>query len=332
MSSTDSESCDTRVKIDAIAIISASGIGNTILFTPALYRLRKEYPKAKIDLLVGKKVFGDCVGDSELVDDIIVIPSRMFELIRFFSTTRKRYDVSITVFPSNKWQFNLFAWLLCAKLRITHGYTVGRLRTLSFLQNIKVAVDSEIHDVYQNLNLLRPLSVSPETEEPRLFFHLSCEDEKSAESYLSDNQINHDDFVLGVHAGAGPIGDKKKWGLEKFAVEIQECMQNNPSCKVMLFGGEEENEERIILKKMINSEKVYLYNGTLGETAALIRRCNYFLSNDTGLMHIAACFGIRQKAIFIATNPDRTRPFNANAVIQIEGDCSRYGYPFRSTK
>lgn len=315
----------------SIAVIAASGIGNTIMFTPALREFRKHHNDATITIIVTRRVYAECIEGASIVDRIIVVKG-IKDVLKNIIFNRQRYDVSLTAFPSNKWQFNLFAFLVGAKKRITHSYSCGRLRTLSFLQNDKVQADPFLHDVYQNIRLLKSLNIDTTGIEPALLFYLSTEDEHFADDFLRANSIKQTDYLIGVHAGAGPIGDRKKWGINNFAKEINGMASCNDSSVVFLFGGPEEKEEREALTNLLKTKRVIIFGGTLKQTASLIKRCNFFLSNDTGLMHVAACFGITQKAIFISTNPTRTSPFNNNATVQIEGDCSLYKYPFWSTK
>lgn len=315
----------------SIAVIAASGIGNTILFTPVLREIKRHYPDATITMIVTHRVYAECIDGASIVDRIIVVKN-IIDVLSNIIFKRYSYDVSITAFPSNKWQFNLFAFLVAAKKRITHSYSSGRLRTLSFLQNTKLQADSSLHDVHQNMRLLSLLNIDIKKIEPELLFYLSSDDERYSDDFLTAHSVGQADYIIGVHAGAGPIGDRKKWGIDNFAREINRMTNCNESAIVFLFGGPEEREEREVLSKLLKTKKFIIFDGTLKQTASLIKRCNYFLSNDTGLMHVAACFGIRQKAIFISTNPTRTSPFNKNATVQREGDCTQYKYPFKSTK
>jgi len=45
------------------------------------------------------------------------------------------------------------------------------------------------------------------------------------------------------------------------------------------------------------------------ETAALINQCDLFLSNDSGLMHLAAALQKKQIAIFTATSDKKSGPY-----------------------
>ena len=79
-----------------ILIISGSGIGNSIMFGPALKALRRKFPSAKIDLYVYKKSFAEPFRDSSLIEDIYYN-----EGIKSIAKLRKnKYDLSITVCPN----------------------------------------------------------------------------------------------------------------------------------------------------------------------------------------------------------------------------------------
>jgi heptosyltransferase-2 len=55
----------------------------------------------------------------------------------------------------------------------------------------------------------------------------------------------------------------------------------------------------------------------------LIKRCNLFLTNDSGLMHVAAAFNIPMVAIFGPTDPVTTGPVSGNArIVRRSIDCS----------
>ena len=123
-----------------VLVILGSGIGNSILFSPALRALRTGLPEAQIDLLAYRPAFAEPFAGTKLADNIHSYkgPATVAML------RKQRYDISITAFPSNKWQFNLFAWAVGAKTRITHSYSSGRLSTLGFLQNRSVPAEESL--------------------------------------------------------------------------------------------------------------------------------------------------------------------------------------------
>lgn len=324
-----------RMKPKKILVICASGIGNTILFTPTLKALREKLPKAKIIFLVTKPGFAEPIGGSGVVDEVIVFNDGkgLLEKIKLIiKLRRKKFDYSITAFPSNRWQFNLFAFLIGAKKRVTHSYKVGKWQTLSFLQNIKIAADDNLHDVQQNLNLLEALKVAL-PEEKKLLFYLSEKERKSAEEFWKANNLS-DSFVVGVHPGSGGIQQEaKRWPVEKFA-ELCNRLIKEKSAKILIFGGREEEEIKNKIKKLIVKNRAYIINTSLKNVAALIQRCNIFISNDSGLMQIAVAVGTKKViGIFGPTTPIRTSPYGGrNQIITSGVSCSPcLRYPFHST-
>jgi ADP-heptose:LPS heptosyltransferase len=184
----------------------------------------------------------------------------------------------------------------------------------------------------QNLSLLKLLGIEIVPQHPRLVYGLSEVDHVAASEYLNSCGVVQGCYLVGVHAGAGPLGERKKWGIINFANEINSLTLCHDNHFVLLLGSEDEICEREALADLLTTKRVAIYTGPLATVAGIISRCSYFLSNDTGLMHIASVFGIHQKAVFVSTNPTRTRPFNDKAVVDIINDCSKYTYPFSSTR
>lgn len=319
-----------------IIIFCLSGIGNTILFTPVLRALRESYPNAQTILLAAKAAFAEPVRGSAVVDDIVVFEQGpILDKIALLWRLRKaRYDFSITAFPSNKWQHNLFAFLVGAKNRITHSYKVARLRTLSFLQNTKVQAVEDVHDVQQNLNLLEPLGIisGPGTEK-KLLFHLSDEEIGFASDFWNENALGGE-FVVGVHPGCNRKNPYKRWPEDSF-VELISKLIAHKNARVILFAGpDEESFVQGIYRQIEERAKTYLIERTgLKKVAALISRCNCFICTDSGLGHIAAALRVRTLAIFGPAMHTRVSPYGKTAHIVRTGiECSPcLKYPFYAT-
>ena len=65
-----------------------------------------------------------------------------------------------------------------------------------------------------------------------------------------------------------------------------------------------------IKSRMKNSPLIMTGKTTLAQTAALIKRCKLFVSNDSGLLHVACAVDTPTVGIFGPTNPDRTGPYS----------------------
>ena len=63
---------------------------------------------------------------------------------------------------------------------------------------------------------------------------------------------------------------------------------------------------------------------TLGNYAALAKRAQLVIANDSGISHVAAAVGTKQITLLGVTDPTRTRPWNKNAICL--GDSNK-GWP-----
>ena len=227
---------------------------------------------------------------------------------------QRRYEISVACFPSNRISFHVLPILIGVKKRIIHSYRCGRLRTLSFLSNAKVEAIEGIHDVQQNLSLLQAVNLVtqfPEKVTPKLTFRIR-EDDKATAASLLERERCDSGFLMGLHAGAGPI-QGKKWPLERFALVTQKLLKRLGPGHVLIFGGPEEKSQKRRLAEKIGGDCAVMVDQRLGITAALIGNCHFFLSNDSGLMHIAAALGVRTLGIFGPTDWHRTAPYGPAA-------------------
>ncbi len=303
-----------------ILVVLASGIGNSILFSPAMRNLRENFPKAQIDIFAPKPQFAEPFRDSKIVNKI-----HDFKGIGTLAKIRsERYDYSITAFPSNKWQFNVFPYVMGVKKRITHSYDYGKLKTLSFLQNIRIPANEKLHDVEQNLELVKTFGIKP--KKYPVYFHLSKKNIENADKFISSKKLKRD-TLIGIHSGAGFLRFKVAPDSE-FVKEINKIKAKNK--RVLIFGGPEEKEKKEKISKLIKDS--IIVDAKLKDTASIIQKCRYFISNDTGLMHIAVAVGVPNiVAFFNGTNPTRTSPYSKNARVVLLSE-NKMKYPFWSTK
>ena len=305
-----------------ILILLASGIGNSILFSPTLKELRKKYPNSKIDIFAYKKPFAEPFVGSNLIDNVYTYSG----LKTILKLRKNKYDISITAFPSNRWQFNLFAFLVGAKKRLTHSYNVGTFKTLSFLQNCKIKANEKIHDVDQNLNLLKLLDLKiPINGE--VFFSINDRNKKYAKDFIKKNKLTNK-HIIGIHPGSGPL-DYKRVSLDIFIKHINKNKQKNSI--LLIFGSKDEKGIKEEIKDKLTM-KSYIIKTNLKDTAALIKNCDLFITNDTGLMHIASTSKkTRIIALFNGTCYTRTSPYTKNSKIIVLKE-NILKYPFRSTR
>ena len=116
---------------------------------------------------------------------------------------------------------------------------------------------------------------------------------------LSNRDFHLQPFNILIHAGCAQrdYWARKKWHKYKTLTDM--LLKNNFT--VYCCGKQDE---------IIDHPAVTPFTGmSLTETAALINQCDLFLSNDSGLMHIAAALRKRQIAVFTATDHRKSGPY-----------------------
>ncbi len=325
--------------IDSMLIVSVAGIGNTILATPLLRALRQRYPNARLDLLVWNRAAAAPVEADPAIDEVQVTPRGFGAWLRFvYRLRQRRYDAVLTVFPSNQAAYHLFAWLTGARCRIGHAYAGGRKRG-EWLLTHRVQADPEIHDVEQNLALLRLFDESAADDmDRRPFFTLTPADRREADEWVRRAGLA-DKRLIGCHPGAGAAvslqhwqGYFKRWPQERFAEAIQGLAR--PDRAFLLFGGPEETELKQAVQSACGDATVHVVDASLSVTAAVLARCELMICNDSGLMHVAAAVGTPVVALFGPTQASRTAPWGDAHTILFKPGAGRpcLRYPFHSSK
>jgi len=117
---------------------------------------------------------------------------------------------------------------------------------------------------------------------------------------------------IGIHSGCfGGVWKKKKY--PHFYELISELAKDN---LILNFGSEKE--------KIVNNDGLlgdlfveYAGNLDLQGTIDLMTSCDYFISNDSGLMHIADALNIPLIALFGPTLITKNRPINENSNVLV---------------
>ena len=114
-----------------------------------------------------------------------------------------------------------------------------------------------------------------------------------------------------VVIGIGASGDNKRWPLENFIEIIQELKKLRFE-KFILAGGK---GERHISEKIISQlafiNFINMENFNVEQCIEEISKCEIFLGNDTGFMHVSACLGLRTYCLYGDT-PSNDSMYNSN--------------------
>ncbi|MFQ6403938.1 lipopolysaccharide heptosyltransferase II [Methylophilus sp. 'Pure River'] len=127
--------------------------------------------------------------------------------------------------------------------------------------------------------------------------------------------------VLGLCPGA-EYGEAKRWPAEYYAEVANHALQQG--WQVWLFGSDKDKPVTASIQQQTQRRCVDLAGRTkLGEAIDLMSLCRTVISNDSGLMHVAAALDKKLIAIYGSSDPKHTPPMHPQAVVEYLGlSCS----------
>ncbi|MBI5730375.1 MAG: glycosyltransferase family 9 protein [Ignavibacteriales bacterium] len=311
-----------------ILIIALSGIGDALMFTPSLIKLSEEIPNAEIDVLVmfkGVKDIYEKLPQISKVRYFDFLNSSKLSSLSYVLKLKNKYDATINIYPSNRREYNLISRIIGAEKRLAIKYLRKDFLNFGFLNNTRLLENDNLHNVEENFFLCEKLIGKKSDSIPALKLNLRNDDITFADSFFKNKSISESDVVIGFHPGCSTLKnhEKRRWEAAKFA-ELGKRLIQDYCAKVLLFGsGEEEILKDIIFEK-IDSQNVYSVNAhSLSNIAAVMQRCNLFITNDSSLMHIAAALKLNIVVIIGPTNKNYIYPWQTNyKIASLDLDCS----------
>jgi len=319
-------------RVGRILVFAYHGLGNFIMYTPALKRLRERYPDARIDLQVGNNTgCEEVLAGAGLFDNIYNYPygagARVW-LRRALEIRRTRYDVTINEFHSHSWRLAMIAVHSKALFRVGHVTSPGWPRhssRFSFIFNLPVLMAEDEHEIDRYLDLMTALDAREAAlAVARPFIHLTDADRKFASAYMVRAGIEPGAEVVGMQPGTSAAMRWKQWPIDRYRVLLERLVNEKPAVRVILFGNPLEVRMSTELVRGLECRVTIAAGQTsVKQVAALIERCRWLLCNDSGLMHVAAAVGTPVVAIYGPTDIRRTRPWGeGHVIIRHEMPCS----------
>jgi heptosyltransferase-2 len=293
-----------------ILVIKLVGLGDTVLMLTPLARLRREFPDARITVLVTPLSVGILTSqpsvDETIVYDVFGKDRGISGILNMVRALRAGEFDCVMDFEQHFQMTSIVTYLTGAPRRIGFYYT-GSPRKGLFTDPVFLNPDGHMVDAY--MALLGPLGIESGRVEELQAISVPAEDVAAVDEWLAGHGIGPDDLLVGIHSGSGIRAPVRRWGVEKFA-EIIRRLSNEGGATVVLTGGSEECARVREIIDLAGVDRSYSASGefTILQTAALMKKCDLFISNDTGPLHISAAMGTATVGLFGPNSPTRYAP------------------------
>lgn len=298
-------------------------LGDLLACVPLFRALKESFPDARLTVIVSRD---NCaaITKNKFIDEYFVFDkSKIFSpgyFDKLYKLLRKPYDLALVpVTVSISFTSNFMARLANARVRIGAESLNGMENSYSFFFDRRVKMNWEKHpdsNVSEFcLDMVRPFGISTNDYSSEITFDSS--DSKSANEFIHSNGLKGKDLLIGLHIGAGK--PPNRWPLMKYA-ELIERLNNKYNAGFFLTGSSADMEEINYIRQYVTVKPSLFLNRSIPEVAALVAEADLFITNDTGIMHVAGTTATPQISIFGPTNPYNWAPIGSNKVFLRKSD------------
>jgi heptosyltransferase-1 len=291
-------------------------LGDMLCVVPLLRALRARYPGSRISLLASPVSYEPMMGN-RYVDEVLNFDKREFvgkeggSLLRFPGYVRqlrkKKFDIAVV--PSTvsvSFTSDLLAFLSGAPLRIGAGSIQGVRNRSGFLFTHPRDLDWRDRKAYHQVR--RNMDIWPERfgDGVDLTIEITLREDELERGKSFLQKLSHGaPRVIVYHPGAGKIPNR--WPAHLFARLADELSVSLPASTVITSGPMDDEPVRQMIEALHEPYEL-IKNQPIREVASAIRFADLVVSNDTGIMHIAASVGTPVLSLFGPTDPGEWAP------------------------
>lgn len=319
-----------EIKPSKILIINIFGIGDVLFTTPLISNLKAQFPNLYIGYLCNKRALGVLKNNPNINKFFIyerdefaaIYKKSKLEFLKEFggligTIKNEKFDLVIDLSLGGFTSF--LAWLAGIKRRVGFNY---KKRSPFLNYPIKLDGFEGKHVAEYYLEILEKLGVTVKKKNFELY--LDKEDNDWAEQFIISNKINPKKKIIGVCPGGGASwgSDAKYKQLpQETYIKLLDKLIEISFSEVILMGDLKDAQLcEEIAKKMKNPSHLACNKASLMQSAALIKKCDFVIVNDGGLLHIASAFGVKTVSIFGPVDDKVYGPFPKDGHIVVTAD------------
>jgi len=228
------------------------------------------------------------------VKDLREIRSRKYELAVVPSTV----STSLTS--------DFLAYLSGARFRIGARSLDGEKNPSGFLFTQPVDLDwrelPERHQTLRNADIMGSYTYLPEDLSHEIT--LGEEEERWGRNQVAEWKGGMRKAIA-IHPGAGKVCNR--WPSERFA-EVAEMLSREFEALVVITAGPMDDEEVELVENASSVNIQVVHNKPIRRVASILKYMDLVVSNDTGIMHVAAGVGTPVLSLFGPTDPRQWAP------------------------
>lgn len=280
-----------------ILVVSTTGLGDTLWGTPAIRAIKAEYPNSYLALLtspIGKEL----LLHNPHIDEIFTLknPALPSCLMLLPQLKKKAFEIALIFHISQRPILPLCHFINPKEIIGTEGINKGLDSLLT-----KRLENKFQHEIERRLDLAK--EIGAQAKNPLMELHLTDQEKKEAETFIMQYKTTP---LIGLHPGSK---DKfKQWNPRRF-IALGNRLVKEKNAKILITGNKEEAPLAEEIARQIPNAESIAGKFSLRKTASIIEKLDFFITNDTGPMHIAFALQTPTIALFSPTNPELCGPY-----------------------
>jgi len=337
----DSE-LSTQLELRNVLVIKLADLGDLLTATPALRALRQRFSHARISALVTPHT-APLLWENDAVDQILAFPKADFDsraglgspiqaaqaFGRAANLARQlRAETWDAVFllhhlttPLGRAKYQA----LLAATRAPRRFGLDNGSATFLTDSVPDAGFGARHEVEYWLQVVG--MAGAQVAEPCLEMTLTEEETAWADGWWRVSGLEGSS-VVALHPGSGTFSLARRWPADRFATVGAGLAHAGHQVLVVAGPGEENLAEEV--RVGIGGDAVIVAPETTPRRlAAVLRRCQLLVGNDSGVMHLATAVGVPVVGVFGLTNHRAWGPYppQAHRVVRLDLPCSPCLYP-----
>ncbi len=259
-----------------ILLLRHDKIGDVLVTVPMIRILRKRFPNAQIDILLGEKNQSAFGAVQQYCNHKLLYSKKLpaiLSLIRSLWATH--YDVIIDCMDNPSSTSRTLIALSAPR------YSVGLVRgeDTFYTHPIPTPDRRTTHIVERTAQLLTAFGIEPAPEDLSLEFPMTEAQQAAAHTALGEKT----GLRLGINISAGW---EKYWGRERL-IELVTQLQG---IEIIGFATADFQSELQEITKQASAMRAAPLAGSLSEFAAMLHECDVLFTPDTSVVHLAAAW------------------------------------------
>lgn len=295
-------------RVNRILLMTTTAIGDTMFSTPAIRAVKETYTEKEVHVLCHIR-HSLLLKENPYIDRLFFYRSKVKGIFSLLKSLKKQHYDMVIILHGNDPESIPLAWATKAPYLIGSGTS-----RFAFLLSRGVTFEDENrHAIERRLDMVRVIGA--DTENKRMDLFLAPDWEEKAGLILRSKFRNGVGPLIGLH----PTGSGRyKWWPAEYFSALAEKLITCYKARFIIFSSRQEAPVSQSIASKIKGHILFVDNRyDLGETGSFIKKCNLFIANDSGPMHMALALGVPTIALIGADSPLRIGPYQVENAVSL---------------